>query len=152
MGVRGLLDFPVDASGGDLVIPNPYRAGGHNGIDIGNGCTDGRGRALLACADGVVHGMYSLSRAGRLIILRDAEDNYYRYHHLDGYVDGMAEGDRVRRGDVVGHMGTTGNTQWPHLHFEVWRNSLNPDVDGFHVDPLPLLTIPRGVVVGSTTC
>ncbi|MGK0273812.1 MAG: murein DD-endopeptidase MepM/ murein hydrolase activator NlpD [Ilumatobacter sp.] len=151
LGIDGELTFPVDPTGGDLVMPNGYREGVHKGLDIGNGCSDGRGRLLIACADAVVNSMDQSSRPGKYITLRDGSDTYYRYHHLDEFIGGMQVGDAVSAGQVVGLMGTTGNTIWPHVHFEVWRQSLNPSI-GLPVDPLPLLQRPPGLTIGPPQC
>lgn len=156
----GDLHFPVDTTGGDLVIPNGFGGTsgvngprGHNGVDIGNGCSVGRGRPLLACIDGFLHAERVLSTAGRLRILADGVGNYYRYHHLDAYNDDIAVGDQVRRGDVIGYMGSTGNTQWAHLHFEVWIGGLSSRTGGRPVDPMPRLPLPiPGVTVGPADC
>ena len=132
-------------------MPNGYRDGVHKGIDIGNGCSAGRGRPLLACADAVVNSMEQSTRAGRYITLRDDADNYYRYHHLDAFIEGMEVGNAVSAGQVIGLMGFTGNTNWAHVHFEVWRLSLSPTI-GFPVDPLPLLPRPAGFTIGPPQC
>ncbi|MFT5978933.1 MAG: murein DD-endopeptidase MepM/ murein hydrolase activator NlpD, partial [Ilumatobacter sp.] len=89
LSIEGELAFPVDPTGGDLVMANGYREGVHKGVDIGNGCSPGRGRSLLACADAVVNSMEQSTRPGRYITLRDHSDNYYRYHHLDEFIEGM---------------------------------------------------------------
>ncbi len=156
----GPLHFPVDVTGGDLVLPNGFGgssgvhgSGGHNGVDIGNGCSDGRGRPLLACVDGVLAGERVLSSAGRVRILADGVGNFYRYHHLDAYELSVRVGDRVRRGDVIGYMGSSGNTSWPHLHFEVWIGALSTREGGEVVDPMPRLPLPiDGVTVGPPNC
>ena len=56
-----------------------------------------------------------------------AAEYCYYYAHLERYVDGLREGDHVRKGQVVGYVGTSGNAPkgTPHLHFAVFR--LNPD-------------------------
>jgi murein DD-endopeptidase MepM/ murein hydrolase activator NlpD len=75
-------------------------------------------------------------------ILRDVDGTSYRYHHLDEFAFGLVVGSFVRKGQVIGTMGTTGNASaGPHLHFEVRRGGTTA------VDPLPLLPVPRGVQV-----
>ncbi len=54
------------------------------------------------------------------------------YAHLSGFADGIAPGARVRRGEVIGFVGSTGSSTAPHLHFEVRRA-------GAAVDPLQLI-------------
>jgi hypothetical protein len=72
----------------------------------------------------------------------------YRYHHIDEFEPGLEVGSVVRRGDVFGTMGSTGNARNPHLHFEV-----RPDGTGASaVDPVPLLPFPiDGVILGEPT-
>ena len=66
----------------------------------------------------------------------------YYYAHLDRYADGLQEGAQVKRGDVIGYVGTSGNADpnAPHLHFAVFE--LTPEKQwwkGTPVDPYPLL-------------
>lgn len=165
MATTAKLHFPVDVSAGRLVIPNRFGGysgvngqGGHHGIDIGRGADCGDpssfGQPLLACVDGVyVDTSYGWDSYGRKITLRDAVGNHFHYHHMEAVVDGLELGDQVRRGQVVGFMGRSGNTQWAHLHFEVWVGGSSAQRDGEPVDPEPWLPLPMdGVTVGSSTC
>lgn len=160
-----LLTFPVDVTGGKLVIPNRFGgysgvngAGGHNGIDIGRGADCGdftaRGQPLVACATGhLVDTSYGSGSYGRKITLRDAFGNHFHYHHMDSVVEGLEVGDPVEVGQVVGFIGTSGNTGWAHLHFEVWVDGLSRQRGGRPVDPEPWLPLPMdGVTVGSSVC
>jgi RNA-binding protein len=64
----------------------------------------------------------------------------YYYAHLDGYRPGLAEGDSVAKGEVLGYVGTTGNApaDVPHLHFQVMRiREARRWWDGIPVDPRP---------------
>ena len=66
----------------------------------------------------------------------------YYYAHLERYARGLAEGMSVKRGDVIGYVGTTGNAppQTPHLHFAIFR--LGPEKhwwQGTPIDPYPVL-------------
>ena len=47
----------------------------------------------------------------------------YYYAHLESYAPGLKEGDRVKRGEVLGYVGTTGNApkDTPHLHFAIFE-------------------------------
>lgn len=66
----------------------------------------------------------------------------YYYAHLQRYADGIAEKQAIRRGQVIGHVGSTGNVDpaAPHLHFAVFR--LGPERrwwQGTAINPYPLL-------------
>lgn len=122
------------------------RSGGrrHAGIDI----LAAEGTPALAAADGIVVGLDSSALGGISLYLRDTDARtIYFYGHLQRYRAGLKEGDLVRRGDVVAHVGTTGNAPagTPHLHFSVhtvtdpnrwWR--------GRNLDPCDLLPCPSG--------
>jgi len=66
-----------------------------------------------------------LSKAGGITVYQfDPSERYcYYYAHLERYADGLKEGDRLARGQVLGYVGTTGNApkDTPHLHFAVFR-------------------------------
>ena len=65
------------------------------------------------------------SRAGGITIYQfDPSERYcYYYAHLERYAEGLKEGDRVNRGQVIGYVGVSGNApkNTPHLHFAVFR-------------------------------
>jgi len=148
---RGLA-FPVDPTGGLVVFDNfgGYSASsgacGHRGVDIWR-ADRAPGQPLVACTDGVLAGQRTdLGMAmGLAWILRHADGTSYRYHHLAAFAPGLAVGDRVRKGQVIGTMGSTGNAgAGVHLHFEVRLGGTTP------IDPMPLLRpLPGGVVVGA---
>lgn len=94
------------------------RSGGrrHKGVDM----FDPRGTPLVAVVDGTVK-LRSVNLGGIATYLYGDDGNLYYYAHLDGYPDGLADGQRVTRGQVVGILGNTGNARYtsPHLHFEI---------------------------------
>lgn len=161
LGITGKLTFPVDTNPtyGSLVCLNNF--GGqsqslgscnHNGVDIGNDEISGQGRPLLACVDGFVAKDEYLRSAGNTRILRDGLGTFYRYHHLDSYETSVGEGDPVIAGQVIGYMGSSGDsTSWNHLHFEIWQDSLTPS-QATIIDPVPRLPFPlEGVTLNSPT-
>ena len=113
---------------------NAARSGGrvHDAIDI----HAPRGTPVLAVADGVIRKLHSGERGGNSLyqIDNDGRTRYY-YAHLDQYADGIAEGRAVRRGEVIGYVGDTGNAAPGdyHLHFSIaildnpsrWWSGLN---------------------------
>jgi murein DD-endopeptidase MepM/ murein hydrolase activator NlpD len=67
----------------------------------------------------------------------------YYYAHLDRYAAGLHEGQVLRRGEVLGYVGTTGNApkNTPHLHFALIRlDKERRWWKGTYVNPYPLLT------------
>ena len=75
----------------------------------------------------------------------DADERFvYYYAHLLSRAPGLAEGQAVRRGDVIGAVGQTGNAPVPHLHFEIQR--LGPARHWWEAEamnPYPLLVSGR---------
>jgi murein DD-endopeptidase MepM/ murein hydrolase activator NlpD len=83
-----------------------------------------RGTPVLAVEDGRIERLFTSRLGGLTIYQFDPQAEYcYYYAHLDRYAAGLAEGMAVRRGDVIGHVGTTGNAPpgTPHLHFAIMR-------------------------------
>lgn len=83
-----------------------------------------RGTPVYAVEDGRVVKLFSSKRGGLTVYQFDPTETYcYYYAHLDRYPKGLREGARIRRGDVVGYVGTTGNApeQTPHLHFSIFK-------------------------------
>jgi murein DD-endopeptidase MepM/ murein hydrolase activator NlpD len=87
----------------------------HAGIDI----RASTGTPVLAAADGIVLRTGSQVFAGRLIVIEHAADLTTVYYHLSAVT--VAAGQAVRRGDVIGRAGMSGNATAPHLHFGVCR-------------------------------
>lgn len=103
-----------------------------------------RGTAVLAAADGRVEKLFTSDAGGLTIYQFDPSGTYaYYYAHLERYAPGLKEGQQVRRGDVIGEVGSTGNASpdAPHLHFAIFR--LGPERrwwKGTPINPYPLLT------------
>ncbi len=101
------------------------------------------GTPVLAVADGHIEKLFT-SVPGGLTIYQFAPDGRYAYYyaHLQAYAPGLAEQQKVRRGQLLGYVGSTGNAQpeAPHLHFAVFE--LGPEKrwwQGTPIDPYPLL-------------
>jgi peptidoglycan hydrolase-like protein with peptidoglycan-binding domain len=123
------------------------RSGGrtHLGVDI----IAPSGKLLYAAADGTITKVYadypgSLSGNGLRITMADG--TYFFYAHLTGLADGIEVGTKVTAGQIVGTVGSTGNSGTSHLHFEVHPqggSAVNPYpivkvIDGCNtIDPLP---------------
>jgi murein DD-endopeptidase MepM/ murein hydrolase activator NlpD len=102
-----------------------------------------RGTPVVAADDGVVTKLFRSVAGGITVYQADKSDNYvYYYAHLDRYADGLREGQAVKRGEVIGYVGTTGNApaNAPHLHFTIFE--LGPEKKwwrGKAVNPYPYL-------------
>jgi murein DD-endopeptidase MepM/ murein hydrolase activator NlpD len=102
-----------------------------------------RGTPVHAVVNGVVKKLF-LSKPGGLTLYQfdEREEFSYYYAHLDRYAGGVEEGRMLKRGDVLGFVGSTGNAnpKTPHLHFAIF--ALKPDKkwwEGTPVNPYPLL-------------
>ena len=119
------------------------RAGGartHDAIDI----MAAEGMPVIAAAPGRVEKLfYSQGGGGITVYVRSPDRRWiYYYAHLQGYAPGLAEGQQVRRGQLIGRVGHTGNANpaGPHLHFAIMR--MNPGErwwQGTAINPYPLL-------------
>lgn len=117
------------------------RGGGrsHEAIDI----LAPRNTPVLAVEDGTIAKLFTSVPGGLTIYQFDSAGRYcYYYAHLESYARGLRQGNRVRRGEVIGFVGTSGNAprDTPHLHFAIYR--LGPDQrwwEGDAINPFPVL-------------
>lgn len=107
---------------GNRVHPFTGRYEFHNAVDIATQL----GNKVIAPADGVVLVAETRDYYGKLIIIDHGFGYVSRYGHLSGY--NVREGQRVRRYDVIGYVGTSGRSNGPHLHYEVryYEKPMNP--------------------------
>jgi murein DD-endopeptidase MepM/ murein hydrolase activator NlpD len=120
------------------------RAGGdrmHEAIDI----MAPEGTSVVAAAPGTIEKLFVSDAGGNTIYVRSTDKRtIYYYAHLSEYAEGLKEGQRVRRGQRIGTVGSSGNAspEAPHLHFAIMRTT--PDADWWEpsnaVNPFPLLT------------
>ena len=111
----------------------------HDAIDI----MAPEGTPVIAAADGTIEKLFNSVRGGITIYERSPDRKWtYYYAHLSAYAPGLAEGQQVKRGQVIARVGHTGDASaaGPHLHFAVnqmgqsdrWWN-------GTPINPYPLL-------------
>lgn len=107
---------------GNRVHPFTGRYEFHNAVDIATQL----GNKIIAPADGVVLVAETRDYYGKMIMIDHGFGYITRYGHLSGY--NVREGQRVRRYDVIGYVGTTGRSNGPHLHYEVryYEKPMNP--------------------------
>ena len=117
------LAFPLE--GGDRRrlhdnFDEPRGSLRHEALDI----LAPRGTPVVAVDDGVVSKLFTSVRGGLTVYQFDPGGDYcYYYAHLDRYAEGLAEGQALRKGQLVGYVGTTGNAppNTPHLHFTIFK-------------------------------
>jgi murein DD-endopeptidase MepM/ murein hydrolase activator NlpD len=138
------VPYPVPVEGVRLAsIPPSFHApreGGrerHQGIDI----LARRGTPVRSVAWGVVVGIQTQRRGGRVAHVLGRGSILFFYAHLDSWAPGLHVGQVVEQGDLLGRVGDTGNARGtpPHLHFEarVVATIFAP------VDPMLVLGAPR---------
>ena len=89
------------------------------------------GTPILAAGDGTVVRAGPFSSFGNYVRIRHANGYETAYAHMSRFARGMRAGARVRQGQVIGYVGTTGRSTGPHLHYEVMRR-------GQQVNPMTL--------------
>jgi len=87
----------------------------HKGIDF----AAPRGTPIKAAGDGVIERANRYGSFGNYIRIRHSNGYETAYAHMKGFRRGIRKGKRVRQGDIIGYVGTTGRSTGPHLHYEV---------------------------------
>lgn len=107
----------------------------HTGVDY----AAPKGTPVMTIGDGVITSMKYEGAGGNTIRIRHNSVYSTAYLHLSGYAKGLKVGQRVRQGDVIGYVGSTGRSTGPHLDFRVWKNGtpINPlKMDSPPAEPL----------------
>ncbi|MGI9451482.1 MAG: M23 family metallopeptidase [Geminicoccaceae bacterium] len=97
----------------------------HRGVDL----AAETGTPVLAAADGTVFFQGEKGSFGNFVMIQHNEHVVTSYAHLNDFEPKMFAGKPVKKGEVIGFIGTTGRSSGPHLHYEV-------AVDGKEIDPL----------------
>jgi murein DD-endopeptidase MepM/ murein hydrolase activator NlpD len=94
----------------------------HTGIDI----SAPRGTPIFATADGIVAFSRPVANMGNIVVIEHGFGYSTIYAHIKQ--SNVKPGQRVKQGDVIAFVGSSGRTTGPHLHYEVWKNncSVNP--------------------------
>lgn len=100
----------------------------HEGVDIANTV----GTPVIASADGIVTYTGPLGGFGDVVSVDHGHKISTFYAHLQQHK--VAQGQRVRRGDVIGLVGTTGRVTGPHLHYEIQVNEVSVDPTKYVID------------------
>ena len=101
---------------------------GYNKMHRGTDFRAPRGTPIFAAGDGIVEYLGRKGAYGKYISIRHNSVYQTAYAHMSRYANGLNSGDRVRQGDVIGYVGSTGRSTGPHLHFEIleYGNQINP--------------------------
>ena len=116
----------MSSSYGMRTHPVLGRRQGHKGIDL----AAPTGTPIYATADGTVSRANRFSSYGNYVSIEHDRNMQTRYAHMS--VIAVAKGERVRKGDIIGYVGSTGRSTGPHLHYEV-------RIGGVAVDPAPYM-------------
>jgi murein DD-endopeptidase MepM/ murein hydrolase activator NlpD len=146
---------PATSRDSGLVIPVSGVAADQLQDTFGDGRGDGtrahgaldimapRGTPVIAAAGGTVEKIFESKLGGHTVYIRRTGGAWVDYYaHLDAYAAGLAEGQAIRRGQVIGTVGSTGDASpdGPHLHYEI--KAMAPGEgwwQGKGVNPYPLL-------------
>ena len=126
---RSLLSTPVAAvrlTSGFGARRHPIKGYSHHhkGVDF----AAPRGTPVMAAGDGLVAASHRWGGYGNYIRVNHQNGYATVYAHLSKFAPGIRKGSRVRQGQIIGYVGSTGNSTGPHLHHEVLIN-------GKHVNP-----------------
>ncbi len=97
------------------------------------------GTPVMTIGDGVVTSVKYEGAGGNTVRIKHNSVYSTAYLHLSKYAKGLKVGQRVRQGDVIGYVGSTGRSTGPHLDFRVWKNGspINPlKMDSPPAEPL----------------
>lgn len=105
----------------------------HEGIDI----MASRGTKVYSTTEGVITSLKSNNLGGKVIWLIGPSGAYHYYAHLNDHKRGLKEGDYVKKGQLIGYVGNTGNARHtaPHLHYGLYLNGKGRGA----VNPYPYL-------------
>ena len=113
----------ISSDYGNRIHPITGKREFHSGVDISTTL----GSCVRSTADGIVIFSGRSAGSGNLIVIEHGRDFSTVYAHNKKNI--VKVGQTVRRGDIIGYAGSTGNSTGPHVHYEVWKygKHINPD-------------------------
>jgi len=96
---------------------------GYNKMHKGTDFAAPMGTPIMASGDGVIKRARWCGGGGNCIKIKHNSTYETIYAHMRNFAAGIKEGLRVRQGQIIGYVGSTGNSTGPHLHYEVIRNN-----------------------------
>ncbi|MGM0539203.1 MAG: peptidoglycan DD-metalloendopeptidase family protein [Thermodesulfobacteriota bacterium] len=139
---KTLMVTPIDGariSSGYGMRRHPIQ--GYNKMHKGLDFAAPSGTPIMAAGDGVVEFAGRNGGYGNYIRIRHPNQYKTVYGHLSKYGQGLTQGARVKQGEVIGYVGSTGRSTGPHLHYEVHHR-------GEHVNPSAVDTPPGRTLAG----
>lgn len=124
--LKAPLHFTRISSGFSYARKHPVtrRVQPHTGVDY----AAPKGTPVMSIGDGTVLSAKNEGAGGNTVRIRHNSVYTTAYLHLSGYAKGIRSGTRVRQGQVIGYVGSTGRSTGPHLDFRVWKHGspINP--------------------------
>lgn len=140
---RTLMQTPIDGgriSSGYGMRRHPVL--GYNKMHKGVDFAAPRGTPIFAAGDGVIDKLGRNGGYGNYIRIKHNGTLKSAYAHMHRYAKGMKQGKRVKQGQVIGYVGSTGRSTGPHLHFEVLKH-------GKQINPRKIKTANREKLAGN---
>lgn len=126
---KSLMRTPIDgarlsSSYGNRKHPTLGYTKLHTGVDF----AAPRGTPIYAAGDGAIDYIGRKGGYGKYIRIRHNGEYSTAYAHMKSYKKGMKTGKRVKQGQIIGYVGTSGRSTGPHLHYEILKNNrqVNP--------------------------
>lgn len=126
------LRYPVNY----IAITTYFKKGVHNGLDLGwNSKHGGKNQRIYAAGDGKVVSIKDNDKTGKswgnYVKIKHKSGIYTLYAHLKNGIK-VKKGQKVKMGDLLGHMGNTGKSAGNHLHYEYYKGGASTK---YRVDP-----------------
>ena len=141
--LKAPLNYSRISSGFSYARRHPVtrRVQPHTGVDY----AAPKGTPVMTIGDGVVTSVKYEGAGGNTVRIRHNSVYSTAYLHLSRYAKGLKAGQRVRQGEVIGYVGSTGRSTGPHLDFRVWKNGtpINPlKMDSPPAEPIAKSSVP----------
>mgnify|MGYP002514925893 CR=1 FL=1 len=135
--LKAPLNFTRISSGFSYARKHPVtrKVQPHTGVDY----AAPKGTPVMTIGDGVVTSVKYEGAGGNVVRIKHNSVYSTAYLHLSKYAKGLKAGQRVKQGEVIGYVGSTGRSTGPHLDFRVWKNgtAINPlTMDSPPAEPL----------------
>lgn len=139
--LKAPLNYSRISSGFSYARRHPVtrRVQPHTGVDY----AAPKGTPVMTIGDGVVTSVKYEGAGGNTVRIRHNSVYSTAYLHLSRYAKGLKAGQRVRQGEVIGYVGSTGRSTGPHLDFRVWKN-------GTPINPLKMESPPAEPIAESS--